>query len=441
MMRKVLYLATLLGCMATTSKAQFPIQFRTAAQDGIPLAMSPGNTVFVNRINPPVPWNNQNFCGVGNSTPNYGGYVAGATKSDGFKFTFSTGATRIRIQMADIADNDTVQILINNSPYNLVGGPGGNVSASAVCPAINTVVVANGMITSQGSPVNPTACQIDISTFPTLINNFSVYHRRTSPNIFANGVIFHTEYWEDTCDVTLLKVTSNDPCTGKDLILTATNYTNANFAWSDGASWTANTTTGTVTRPNINILAQNKTYTVTVTKPGCPPMSASTYVAEKTGPAKPTISLNTSPVCKGGTVDLDGYTTGIVGVNYFWYGPAGYTSNTQQAQIVGIQTFQGGYYSLYAISTDGCVSDTTDTLVTVLQPAEPKFLPTVLYGCTFDTIIFNNTSTGDTALEWYVNKVLPSGPIVNLISIERGTPTVTYIMPVDKHEVDGAHQK
>jgi len=440
MMRKIVFLLTLLGLFATQSRAQYPIWFVNAANDGNAYAMSPLNNVTVQRQNPPIPYNNQQFCGVGSTTPpltpgQYGGYVAGAAKSDGFKFSFSKGATRIRIQMADIHDNDTVQILVNNGTYNLTSA---NLSNSGVCvaPPNTTQITPSGFLTSLGSPVNPTAVQIDINLFPTMITSFEVKHLRQNP--FSGGVIFHAEYWEDTCDANLLKLTSNDPCTGKDLILTATAYPNATFTWDDNNTppqWTANGST--VTRPNVNIL-QGGTYNVTITKGACPPITGQIFVQLKNGPAKPTIDLNTSPQCKGGTVDLNGYTTGITGVTYFWIGPLSYFSAGQSVSLTNIQPNQQGYYGLYAVSTDGCISDTTDTLVTVKPPADPIFTHTLLLGCTADTLIFYNNSTGDTGLNWYVNKV-SNPPSTNLVSTDRSS-VITHIIPFDKHDVANAPQ-
>ncbi len=438
-MRKILFLLTLLGLFATQSKAQYPIWFVNTANDGVPIAMSPLNNVTVERKFPPIPYNNQQYCGVGSTTPpltpgQYGGYIAGGSKSDGFKFTFSNGATRIRIQMADIHDNDTVRIYVNGSQHLLTSSELTN-SPVCVTPPNNTQITSSGDLTAVGSPVNPTAVQIDISLFPTMITSFEVKHMRNNP--FSGGVIFHSEYWEDTCDANLLVVTDDDPCTGKDLHLTATAFPNATFSWDDGNGWTA--TGSSVTRPNINIL-QGGTYTVTVTKGSCPPIVGQTFVQLKNGPAPPTISLNTSPVCKGDTVGLDGYTTGITGVTYYWIGPGGYFNNNQKITITNIQQNQEGLYGLYAVSTDNCVSDTTYTFVDIRDVADPSFTHTILLGCTADTIIFNNSSTGDTGLSWYVNRVNGPNPTVNLVSIDR-SPVVTYVMPFDKHDVSGAPQK
>jgi gliding motility-associated-like protein len=441
-MRKFLTLLTLLGLFTTQSKAQFPIWFVNTANDGVAFAMSPLNTVKVQRQNPPIPYNNQQFCGVGSTTPpltpgQYGGYIAGATKSDGFRFTFSNGATRIRIQMADIHDNDSVRILVNGAPYALDALT--NLTNSPVCvaPPNTTVVTSTGDLTSVGSPVTPTAVQIDINLFPTMITSFEVKHLRNNP--FSGGVIFHAEYWEDTCDAALLVVTDNDPCTGKDLNLSATAYPNATFTWDDGNApplWTA--TGANVTRPNVNI-TQGGTYNVTVTKGSCPPITGSTFVLLKNGPLPPKIDLNTSPQCKGGTVDLNGYTTGITGVQYFWIGPGGFLNAGTPLQIINIQPNQQGLYGLYAVSTDGCISDTTDTLVIVKPEAKPSFTHSVFLGCTADTIIFYNSSTGDTGLSWYINRVNGPNPAINLVSIDQG-PVVTYVMPFDKHDVINAPQ-
>lgn len=118
--------------------------------------------------------------------------------------------------------------------------------------------------------------------------------------------------------------------------------------------------TATGQSPAINelTLANNGTYTVSVTSSGCPSETASTTLVI-TQPAA--IATANSPVCIGGTLTLNAaLEPADGGATYTWTGPNGFSATGSTATVDNFDAAQSGDYWLNA-SSNGCIA-ATDTI-------------------------------------------------------------------------------
>lgn len=152
---------------------------------------------------------------------------------------------------------------------------------------------------------------------------------------------------------------SNSPvCEGANLSLTASTVSGSTYNWSGPNSYTA-----TAQNPVLSTIttAGAGTYSVTATRPGCPPSAAgTTSVTVNPLPAAPTAGSN-SPICAGTTLSL---TASAAGSSYAWTGPNSFTASLQNPTIVSASTAAGGTYSVSAISA-GCTGPAGTVSVTV----------------------------------------------------------------------------
>lgn len=160
--------------------------------------------------------------------------------------------------------------------------------------------------------------------------------------------------------------------------LSVTKAIGAEYVWessSDGASFTpvaeAVDSTFTFTTSEelfyrVKISSVNKTFT-------CPPSASNPVeVVRPDGfvPSKPTI-INKNPaepVCFGENIALQAET---VNAEYFWTGPADFSSNNPNPVIPDADKTKEGVYVLYVQASEengGCVSDTVTTFIKVSEP-------------------------------------------------------------------------
>lgn len=102
-------------------------------------------------------------------------------------------------------------------------------------------------------------------------------------------------------------------------------------------------------------------YTVTVTLGLCT-NQAVTSVLVKATPINPIVGSN-SPICSGGTLNLNASFTPYTGI-FYWSGPASYTSLLQNPTLINVTAANAGTYSVYEI-LNGCTSDTVEVSVTI----------------------------------------------------------------------------
>lgn len=114
-----------------------------------------------------------------------------------------------------------------------------------------------------------------------------------------------------------------------------------------------------------------------------------------------------SPVCNGQTIQLSA--TAVGNASYYWWGPAGFTSNLQNPTINNATTANAGTYSLRIIVNGTPSNDTSETVVNVYKPiANAGNDSTVMNGVT--TMLHGSCSGGSGQ---YHYKWTPSDKVLN----------------------------
>jgi len=179
---------------------------------------------------------------------------------------------------------------------------------------------------------------------------------------------------------------NNSPiCSGTSLNMTASG--GVLYSWSGPNSFTS--TQSNIVLPQ-STTSNNGIYTVTIT-------DANGCVAELTtnvviNPPPFPVATNNTPICAGSDLQL----SGGGGSTFYWSGPAGFVSTSQNPIIPSATVYRGGIYTIVVTDLNGCVS-TTSTNVTI-NP-----LPVVIVSnnspiCSGSNL--NITATGGTTYSW-----------------------------------------
>lgn len=157
---------------------------------------------------------------------------------------------------------------------------------------------------------------------------------------------------------------SNSPlCEFSALNLMAGNITGGTYNWVGPNGFTSSQQ-----NPVINpvTLTDAGVYTLTVNN-GCASTQSLVTVNVIPAPASPVASSN-SPLCVGNPLTLKATT--VTNATYFWQGPTGFTSTTQNPIIQPVLQSDSGIYSVYAI-VNGCTSQVSVTHVIVNSASVP----------------------------------------------------------------------
>ena len=412
-MRKVI-LATLVSMYAVNAQAQAPTYYPITHSSGVQVINGQNVTV--------TPFGGATMtapsCGVGP-------YLLGNNQTgDGRTYSFS--ATHVRIRVVNIHSHDTIRFSINGSPYALQPA---DVSAyTGSCGATPSgIITGDGQLTSTQATGTPSGgVEIILQTPPNPMNSVTVAANTSAP--FPSGTVYSVEFANDSCAMKVT-ATNNDPCPFRDLILNATPFPGATFNWTGPGGWTG--TGAQVVRPNI-LVSQWGDYIVTVNWGSCTFKDTTLVtVNAKATPQPPTITVqpgSANPICKNMDLELYQVSTGAAGVDYYWYGPGIWPPvNSQILSVPTIQPSQAGIYYAYAVS-GGCTSDTSQLLVTMLPDVTAGMNVTWKYGCETDTVIIQNTSTGNNISNVYFNPFVNNQTTVNLVDVT-GNPVVTIYKP------------
>lgn len=127
---------------------------------------------------------------------------------------------------------------------------------------------------------------------------------------------------------------------------------------------------GQVQGPHSVTFPGSGTYnaSLTVTQNGCTSGTTNQSVTVNPSPAGPVLGSN-SPVCVGNSINLTANT--VPGASYFWSGPNGFVSNSEDPVIGNASIAMSGAYSAYMVVA-GCTSATSTINVLVNpSPAAP----------------------------------------------------------------------
>jgi len=224
--------------------------------------------------------------------------------------------------------------------------------------------------------------------------------------------------------------TTNGPlCPGQNLQLSASNILNATYSWTGPNSFTS-----TLQNPFINgvVLLNAGIYSVTATTSGCGTSnSGNVNLVINSLPGSPIVG-NNGPVCEGQSINLTA--SNIVGAEYNWSGPNGFSSNSQNPIISNATNAKEGQYNVY-VTVTGCGTSATSNTQVVVNNI--PFAPSATSGgsvCLGDTLkLFGNSNTvGSSAIYNWTgpNSFSTSNKnpfIVNSNILNGGTYTLTVI--------------
>ncbi|MES2704962.1 MAG: GEVED domain-containing protein, partial [Bacteroidota bacterium] len=224
--------------------------------------------------------------------------------------------------------------------------------------------------------------------------------------------------------VTSITPSTTSICTGTALTLTGAGATGTgtlmSYNWSGPASYST-TGTGTTAVLTPSSTSASGVYTLSVTYPGAGctsnPVTSST-VTVNTAPTL-TAATNSSPVCVGGTLNLN--TTGAANVTgYSWSGPVAITSGatTASATVASVGTGAAGVYTVTVNNGSGTGCVATYTTSATVNPA-----PSVTGVSTSGTICANNTLTLSSTGPSNVTGYMWMGPVA-ITSSTSSTATV-----------------
>jgi gliding motility-associated-like protein len=190
-------------------------------------------------------------------------------------------------------------------------------------------------------------------------------------------------------------------CNGSDVILTATGSGTGALVFYDNTAteigrfaMSVGNTTGTF---NVGALAVgNYVYFVAEDAGDCISTLTSINVEVRQLPAAPT-AFNDSPVCEGESVFVQANT--IVGGNYSWMGPNGFSTTLQNFSLNNVTTAQAGTYNV-AVTLNGCTSNSTPTNVTI--NARPVLNPLVSNSplCELDDLSITTSPIAGATYAW-----------------------------------------
>ncbi len=211
-------------------------------------------------------------------------------------------------------------------------------------------------------------------------------------------------------------------CNGSGKQLTTTGAVGTTYAWYRDRTMTQQFST--MANPTVSNITNDSTfYLVATDASGCAATLDSTTVVLFPLGAAPNISPSTS-VCPGGTVSLS--TTTISNI-YDWTGPNGFSSNIQNpAPITSISNVDTGTYSLKIEDTNGCMSASATTILSVFTPPSAPVLTVNSPLCQGTDLVLTTSSVG-TSYSW----TAPNGAITTT-----NTPTLT-ITPANSLYLSG----
>lgn len=143
-------------------------------------------------------------------------------------------------------------------------------------------------------------------------------------------------------------------CEGDNIELNATGVAGGTYSWTGPNGFTSGNQNPTI---NGATVAEDGTYSLTVTANGCTSASSTVDVTVNPTPTATPGAVNTT-ICSGNDIELTANT--VSGATYSWTGPNGFTSSDQNPIISGAGLSADGTYSLTI--TVGSCSSTTETV-------------------------------------------------------------------------------
>lgn len=188
------------------------------------------------------------------------------------------------------------------------------------------------------------------------------YYFHMAPDITPNGNL-------NICNNTGITLTTP--------IITPPSPANVAYQWfkvnTGGSDISVGTNTNTYFVSTSGNYYVKLIYNGTTICPGNDTTYASQYDSINVGyiPPSPTLGTN-SPIFQGSNLLLSASSPGTGNIDYFWTGPNGFASNSQNPTITSAGTNAAGIYSCYLIN-NGCISDIATIQVFIALPTHTTY--------------------------------------------------------------------
>ncbi|HEX6914148.1 MAG TPA: PKD domain-containing protein [Chitinophagaceae bacterium] len=156
---------------------------------------------------------------------------------------------------------------------------------------------------------------------------------------------------------------------------------------------------GVLTIPNLS--AGNYANIRVITTAGCASNTVGPFTLVDPNPPATPVAGSNSPVCSGETLSFTASTTTPGAIIYTWSGPAGFSSNLQNPNIINASSVNSGTYTVTA-TLNNCVSPATTVTATVTDlPAPPSASSPVNYCINAASVPLTATPAPGNTLRWY----------------------------------------
>lgn len=363
-----------------------------------------------------------------------GPYQVGRTYRNYYNYNFPNQITHARLRFIRVHDDDTLRVEVDGSLYTITPAMLNNFGAA--CPpayTTNSMTTPGGMLSTDGGAVgNGQGVELIVTAPPNKFTNLRVWHYRHPDNIIASDVVYSLEVADDSCALGITATVDSPACSGRDIMLSATDFPNTTYTWTTNAPIQPTfSPSNNVREPKLLNVNQGNSglYTVTATRGACT-YTTSINVIVNQSPVTGT-PIQTGPVCPNENdtikVPLVNLPTGGVVVAYGAWGRD--TFNTAQGYIKvfnNVQASDAGLYNIYAAGTQGCLSDTFPFIFDVNPDVSAGFTQVVKEGCVNDTAEFMDASSagGGSAITGHTWTFGDGSPVSNA-----SDPTHFYTVP------------
>ncbi len=216
----------------------------------------------------------------------------------------------------------------------------------------------------------------------------------------------------------IVGVTGATVCVGATINLTSNG--GVSYSWSGPNSYSSNQQNPSITGAAMNMAGN---YVVTVTDAnGCASGNVANVVVN---PSLVIAAGSNSPICQNATLNLSSST----GVSWSWTGPNGFSSISQNPNVISAQVVASGTYVVTGTDANGCQG--TSSVVVVINP-----LPTITANS--GTICIGQqtatlTANGGTSYSWSPATTLSSGTGTSVT----GNPLTTTAYTITGTDANG----
>ncbi len=308
---------------------------------------------------------------------------------------------------------DTVDVVIN--PASIISGH--TFTDPTMCSGTDGTITLSGFIPGDsytitymvnGNPITVTlVADVNGDLILTGLAAGSYSGLQVATTLGCNSTTLATVVLTDPNAPATPVAGSNSPvCEGSAINLTAASSSTGTFNWTSTTGYTSNTQNPVI---DPAALTDAGTYYVSVTENGC--TSGVDSVVVVINPiATPPVAGSNTPVCEGDQIELTA--TSTTGATYYWWGPNGFSSSTQNPTIAPATPADAGTYYVTAIM-NGCNSDTSSTTV-VVNPtpavASASHTDPTVCGGTDGTITLTGLTPGTSYDISYDLNSTPQGP-------------------------------